>query len=233
MWKQRLWLGSCLGAGLFVGLLIAGTIQLRTLPELDLSVSGKTLRSAETATAPAEASPTRERERAWIRDEARRLVDDYMAEVWTELEIDAGEAEYAPEVRFLIDATDSAKWVTMSSARVPCASVDHYLKTRNDLEAGTPDRCKRWLRAAKEIIQANGHEDLSPQDLLTELDADQSVRVLLLFAGWQAGSAPDGEPKLIEARAAYVYPQRDFVAQRDLAQNTVFRTMKLGPYSSR
>lgn len=241
MLKQSLWAAGCLGFGLLLGALMADLVRVRPsvsprLPELgpELAALPEAAPESEAAQAPApppEAAPEPDPERAWISAEANELVDRFMAGPWPELDASAWSRQYASEARFLVDGTDGEEWITVSSARVPCERVDALLARHRDAELGTPDRCDRWRRAAVETMRSHGIEDKTPEEFLDELEADRSVRVMLVYAGWSRVPGADNEIQLVDARPAFLYPRTQFKQQNIEAQSAILRVMKLGPYA--
>jgi hypothetical protein len=109
--------------------------------------------------------------------------------------------------------------------------VDALLARHREAELGAPDRCDRWRRAAIETMRRHGIEGKTPEEFLDELEADRSVRVMLVYAGWSRVPGTDDEIQLVDARPAFLYPQTQFKAQNIEAQNAILRVMKLGPYA--
>jgi hypothetical protein len=235
MLKPCLWVGSCLAVGLLLGLLIADVITVRRVPAPDLEIASAATPEGPVGQQPAAALATEPEqpsaERTWISSKAEALLRELMAESWTGLEGNAWDAQYEVEERFIVDAPEDSTWITVTSARVPCERVDDFLAKQNDPEFGTPDRCDRWLRAAAETLAKHGIEDRGPGSFLNELGADRSVRVMLLYAGWQRDPNRSDEIQLVHARPVPVYPQAEFTKQRSAAQNAIYQAMKLGPYA--
>jgi hypothetical protein len=136
---------------------------------------------------------------------------------------------YAPHASFRFDGLDNRRWITVTSARVDCAYVDEVLRRNADL--GNADNCARWAEKAREVMERFGIKDRSPTRFLEELGAEQSMRVLLVYAGWQrSGDGPD-DVRLVASEPVLVYPQSEFPERDYAALDRIYRAMKLGPHA--
>ena len=138
---------------------------------------------------------------------------------------------YASEDEFLVANEEDSVWVTVTSVRVPCARVDKQLARNLDLGPAAARTCQRWLRAAAASMKRHGIRGKTPREFLQELGSDESVRVMLIYAGWMRDPDQEDRIRLIEAQTAEVYPRSDFAERRSQAQNAIFRRLQLGPYA--
>ena len=154
-----------------------------------------------------------------------------MAEAWPGLEVGGWFRTYRPEARFMVDDADGDQWITVTTTRVPCMEVDAVLARLQDPNQGEPDRCARWVRAAEHTMQKHGITGRTTDEFLEQIGANRSIRVMAIYAGWVRNSETDGRIRLVDARAARLYPPAPFKQQNNEAQNEIFRLMKLGPYA--
>ena len=235
MRKQSLWAAGCLSLGLLLGALVASLVRVDPATQI-AALPPETSPSGEPAEAPAapeasEAEPPPDADRAWVEAQAKDLVKRFMAHPWPELDTRQWSSNYVPKATFLIDGTENHEWVTVTAARVPCESVDTVLERAGDPDLGRPDRCDRWLRAALDTMHRHGIDDKSPGEFLAQLEADRSVRVMVVYAGWFKNPQANDEIQLVDARPAFLYPTASFKEQNNAAQNAIYRAMKLGPYA--
>jgi hypothetical protein len=175
--------------------------------------------------APEPADPTRE----LVLAQAERLVHDVVAEGELHPVLARWRDRYAPDARFRFEGLDGRRWITVTAARVDCGWADEVLRRNADL--GDADNCARWTEKAREAMERYGIADRSPAQFLEDLGAEQSVRVLLVYAGWQRTGEGDDEVSLVASAPVLVYPQRDFPARENAALDRIYRAMKLGPYA--
>ena len=225
MLKHALWAMSCLVIGLVTGTLIAGVIDTK-LPAPEGPAAPETIAEEQLASEAA-AEPALTSEQDWIIGEARTLIHEFMRRP----EGGPWRAAYSVEDHFVVNA-DQGRWVTVSAARLPCSEVDGWLAQQDDTELGLPDTCRRWRRAAADAMTHHGIRGRTPEVFLDELGADRSARVMLVYAGWARDPNRDGEIRLVDARAASVYPRSDFMSQRTQAQTAIFEALELGPFGS-
>lgn len=244
MRQQILWAAGCLGFGLLLGGLMASLVRVDPNPpapieEIEAEIAAlspaqtgmdvaQSMAPDASSMSPGSAEPDADRE--WIELQAKQLVRRFMENSWAEFDTQWA-THYAAEAGFLIDRANDNAWVTVTAARVPCERVDLLLRRSGDPELGQPDRCNRWLRAATEIMRQHGIEDKTPSEFLHELQADLSVRVMVVYAGWFKDPNANGEIQLVDARSAFMYPVAQFKQQNNEAQNAIFRAMQLGPYA--
>jgi len=146
---------------------------------------------------------------------------------WTDL--------YEAESRVIYQSSEGSRWITLTAARVDCEDVDQVLEEFADPQVGRAEACTRWLEETRSILARHGMWDRYEREFLRELAIDTSVRVMLIYAGWQrdAESAVDDLDgiRLVHAQVAPVYPQSEFGRTRRLALNQVMRALRLGPYA--
>ena len=136
---------------------------------------------------------------------------------------------YAPDTSFRFEGLDGRRWITLTAARVDCAHADQVL--RRNASLGDADNCARWGEKAREAMERYGIADRSPAEFLDQLGAEQSVRVLLVYAGWQRTGDGDKDVRLVASEPVLVYPQREFPERDHAALDRIYRAMKLGPYA--
>ncbi len=221
MWKHALWMGSCVGGGLLAGLLVAGGIRVRQ----DTALPAAQPAADAAAETPLLEPPSGEAQA--IRARAESLLKEFMAKS----EDTAWIGAYVADAQLLVDATEDGKWVSVSTARIPCEHADRYLREQADEALGQPDRCQRWLQAATQVMKRYEMADTTPHALLAELGADRSVRVMVMYAGWARDAARPDRLQLVDVRAVPVYPEAGFGRRHNRAQNDIFRATRLGPYA--
>jgi hypothetical protein len=135
------------------------------------------------------------------------------------------------ESDFLYEGLDGQRFITMTTARVDCALVDKTLAKRNSPETGRPDRCARWLEKTKQRMSKLGIADRTPQQFLQELGVDTSVRVMLVYTGWERDPGADDGLQMITTHGVPLYPQAAFPEADYSARDEIYRAMQLGPYA--
>jgi len=212
--------------------------------QLDLAAApAATFASAE----PSEEAPVEEPvdpEIEWLRAQAQRLPDHFYAGLATAdgLSLSGGvggvpeglvprdwQRNFTTDAEFVYESPSGRRWITVTTARVPCERVDRAL-ARNPA-AASPDRCAATLAQAQHVLQRYGVDANDPMTALQELGIDPSVRVLLVYAGWQRDPNEAGAIRLIESHVAPVYPRRGFTERRREALDGIYEAMKLGPYA--
>ena len=232
--ERRFWIAAgCLTIATLLGTLL--TDPVRTLPLLRDSAPELLAVVEPQIEAVTESSPAAALEpnpdRARITAEAEALIQQELARAWPEIDTTAWSEHYVPDADFLIDGAHGNKWITVTSARVPCEDVDRVLAELNDPNVGMPNRCDRWLAAAAQVMEAHQIKERTPWELLEELDADRSIRVMLVYAGWFKDPEQDGVIHLVDSRTVPLYPASQFIQQKDQAQIALLLAMKLGPYA--
>ncbi len=221
MRKHALWMGSCVGGGLLAGLLIGGGIRVQQ----DAAMPAAQPTAHAAAGTPLLEPPSGEA-RA-IRARAESLLKEFIAES----EDTAWIGDNLADAQLLVDATEDGKWVSVSTARIPCEHADRYLREQADEALGQPDCCQRWLQAATRVMKRYEITDTTPYALLAELGADRSVRVMVVYARWaRDAERPDGL-QLVDVRAVPVYPEAGFGRRHSRAQSDILRATRLGPYA--
>jgi hypothetical protein len=140
-----------------------------------------------------------------------------------------GALPYTAQTRLLVDSKETGRWVTLTEVRVPCADVDRALARASDVALGQPDRCERWVETTAAVLERHGVSETSAREFLERNEIDTSVRVLLVYAGWRAD--PAGSASLAVAGSAPVYPREQFPVARSEALDSIYRELRLGPYT--
>jgi hypothetical protein len=168
---------------------------------------------------------TREQMLTRAEELAREVIDDGalhpVLEKWR--------GHYAPHASLRFDGLDDRRWITLTAARVDCAYADRVLRRNADL--GNADNCARWLEKTREAMERLGITDRQPAQFLEELGAEQSVRVLLVYAGWQRAGDGADDVRLVASEAVLVYPQGEFPERDSAALDRIYSAMKLGPHA--
>jgi hypothetical protein len=135
----------------------------------------------------------------------------------------------------LYQSAEGDRWITLTAARVGCEDVDRVLEEYGDPDVGRPEACDRWLEETRSILARHGMRDRDEREFLKQLDIDTSVRVMLIYAGWQRDPESRADSleaiQLVHAQIAPVFPQSAFGRSRRLALNQVMRALRLGPYA--
>lgn len=209
-------------------LLIANSVDIRQARHREPERAE--LPAASLALAPAPALPEpKDPDREWIRAQAEKLAFEFptadppLVEGW--------DAEYSSTAEFLVQGPDGRRWVTVTTGRLPCEQVDQMLERAGDPQMGDPDRCQRWLKKTVESLSRHGIHDHSPVGFLSQSNAETSVRVMLVYAGWRRSDGPAGEIELVAALPAPVYPESGFGARSRAALDGIYRSLKLGPHA--
>jgi hypothetical protein len=143
---------------------------------------------------------------------------------------EASQLPYTAQTRVLMESKASGRWVTLTEVRAPCADVDRALGRIANLALGQPDRCERWVETTAAVLERHGVSRPSAREFLVDNDVETNVRVLLLYAGWRS-DADGGAIVLASSGAAPVYPRDQFMEARTAALDTIYRTLRLGPYA--
>ncbi len=140
-----------------------------------------------------------------------------------------GALPYTAQTRLLVESKGTGRWVTLTEVRVACAEVDRALARASDRALGRPDRCERWVETTAAVLERHGASQTTAREFLERNEIDTSVRVLLVYAGWRADS--DGGAALAAAGSAPVYPRERFPIARSEALDSIYRELRLGPYT--
>jgi hypothetical protein len=166
----------------------------------------------------------------WIAAEAEKLTAHFRETEGEQSILFPFDEAYQSEAEFVVDASGSGRWITLTAARVPCSELDRYLAERNDPALGAPDQCARWQEQARKVLRRHGVRGASAKRFLEAEGREPGMRVLLVYAGWKAVPGDAQRVELADARAAAVYPQADFTKRRREALDQIYRSMSLGPY---
>jgi len=167
----------------------------------------------------------------WIAAEAEKLAARFRDSEGEDSILFPFDEAYRSQAEFVVDASGTGRWITLTAARVPCAELDRYLAERNDPGLGAPDQCARWNEQARKVLRRHGVRGAAATRFLEASASDPDMRVLLVYAGWKAVPGNPQRVELADARAAAVYPQSDFTKRRREALDQIYRSMRLGPYS--
>lgn len=162
--------------------------------------------------------------------EASRIAKQHYAEADDSL-LASWSSHYETESSFLFEGLHRKRFITVTTARVPCERVDRALIQLADPGVGRADRCARWRAKADEAMAKLGIHDRSPDEFLGELGAQTDVRVMLVYAGWERDGASETGLNLVGSESVPVYPQQEFSDRDYEARDRVYRAMKLGPYA--
>ena len=139
--------------------------------------------------------------------------------------------DYRNESSFLFEGLDRQRYITVTTARVPCQRVDRVLAQLRDPSVGRADRCERWRAKATETMAKLGIDGRSADEFLGELGANTDVRVMLVYAGWEREPGAEGQLRLVSSEPVAVYPQPEFADRDYAARDRIYRAMKVGPYA--
>lgn len=134
-------------------------------------------------------------------------------------------------VQFAVESPRRGLWVTRTELRVPCRALDAALARRRDASLGRPGHCERWVEAAATVLESHGLTTPTAREFLETYAGEQTVRVLVVYAGWVRDS-PQSEVRLVGDRAAPVLPRSGFARAQRRARQSVYRMLELGPYAA-
>jgi hypothetical protein len=224
MTRRLVQLGGA-GCGLFALLLLTNTVSVQERPPLpdttpQWRVAARDI--AATAQPAVPIDPFQEQ----LFAAADRAAHDSLADLRREWKSNA-----TSESDFLYEGLDGQRFITITTARVDCVLVDKTLARRNSPETGRPDRCARWREETKQRMSKLGIADRTPEQFLQELGVDTSVRVMLVYTGWERDPAADQGVRMITTRGVPLYPQAAFPEADYSARDQIYRAMQLGPYA--
>jgi len=204
----------------------SGPPLFRPDPPVPTHYSPRLAEAGPRAPAPTSEDPLQASIRTSATENARELLADPSSGLG-ELSL----SPVAPRVDFVLASARRGIWVTQTELRVPCAALDAALSSGSARRLGRPVHCERWVEATAAAFETRGLTSPTPREFLQANAAEQTVRVLVVFAGWRRASE-DGEVELVDARPAPVLPRSGFARARRRARLHVYQTLELGPYAA-